>query len=396
MLGRTRSQLEGHAIVEVTHPDDLAKTTQAVRRRDGTGGLEKRYLHASGRPVWAALSYTVLDDPQLGGRYFLTHVEDITTRKESERALLEALERQQRGRRLLRAADLVRRDVISTVSHELRTPLTSIRGYVELLAEDSHLTEEERRMVDVVDRNTARLERLVEDLLLLGQVDRSAPPLVSEIRLDTLVVAAVDALEPQLAAHRLRLERVGLDTPCTVRAAGTSSTGRSPTCSPTPSSTPRRRHGLGDLVDHGRSGRADDRRHRRRHPGVRAAAALRPLYRGAAAVEIGAPGTGLGLAIVKGLVELNGGTVDVRWPSVTAPSSPSSSPPLHRLGPDRRKQPMSLILVVEDDDDIRDYLVLRLQRLGHDLVAAADGRSASSCPSAAVPTSSSPTGPCPG
>ena len=36
---------------------------------------------------------------------------------------------------------------------------------------------------------------------------------------------------------------------------------------------------------------------------------------------------------------------------------------------------MSLILVVEDDDDIRDYLVLRLERLGHDVVAAADGQS---------------------
>jgi DNA-binding response OmpR family regulator len=36
---------------------------------------------------------------------------------------------------------------------------------------------------------------------------------------------------------------------------------------------------------------------------------------------------------------------------------------------------MSLILVVEDDDDIREYLVLRLQRLGHDVVAAADGQS---------------------
>ena len=35
---------------------------------------------------------------------------------------------------------------------------------------------------------------------------------------------------------------------------------------------------------------------------------------------------------------------------------------------------MSLILVVDDDDDIRDYLVLRLQRLGHDVVSAADGQ----------------------
>ena len=239
LLGRTRSQLEGHAIVEVTHPDDLAKTTRAGVGGDGTGGLEKRYLHASGRPVWAALSYTVLDDPQFGGRYFLTHVEDITTRKESERALLEALERQQAAADSLRAADLVRRDVISTVSHELRTPLTSIRGYVELLAEDSHLTEEERRMVDVVDRNTARLERLVEDLLLLGQVDRSAPPPWSPRS------ASTRSSSRRWTPSNRSWPRTDYDSngsawtrPARSRATGTSSTGRSPTCSPTPSSTP--------------------------------------------------------------------------------------------------------------------------------------------------------------
>ena len=57
---------------------------------------------------------------------------------------------------------------------------------------------------------------------------------------------------------------------------------------------------------------------------------------------------------------------------------------------------MSLILVVEDDDDIRDYLVLRLERLGHDVVAAADGRSGLELAGSAVPTWSSPTGRCPG
>ena len=274
----------------------------------------------------------MLDDPQLGGRYFLTHVEDITTRKESERALLEALERQRAAADSLRAADLVRRDVISTVSHELRTPLTSIRGYVELLAEDSHLSEEERRMVDVVDRNTARLERLVEDLLLLGQVDRSAPPLVSEIRLDTLVVAAVDALEPQLAAHRLRLERVGLDTPCTVQsdrdqldraitnvlANAIKYTPDGGTVSVTLSTTGGRV--VLTIAD----------------TGVGIPESELPLlfdrfYRGAAAVEIGAPGTGLGLAIVKGLVELNGGTVAVRSAvghgSVFTIELPTATPP---------------------------------------------------------------------
>jgi DNA-binding response OmpR family regulator len=45
------------------------------------------------------------------------------------------------------------------------------------------------------------------------------------------------------------------------------------------------------------------------------------------------------------------------------------------LGDHPKETPMALILVVEDDDDVRDFLIFRLQRLGHDVVPAADGES---------------------
>ena len=65
-------------------------------------------------------------------------------------------------------------EFVSNVSHELRTPLTSISGYLELLAEDlkDRIDPEHAEMMQVMQRNSARLGTLIEDLLDLGRVER--------------------------------------------------------------------------------------------------------------------------------------------------------------------------------------------------------------------------------
>ena len=68
-----------------------------------------------------------------------------------------------------RRADQVRQDFVANVSHELRTPLTAIRGGVEALVEEDR--PEERRFVAIIARNSARMERLVSDLLRLARLD---------------------------------------------------------------------------------------------------------------------------------------------------------------------------------------------------------------------------------
>jgi two-component system, OmpR family, phosphate regulon sensor histidine kinase PhoR len=71
----------------------------------------------------------------------------------------------------LRRADRVRRDFVANVSHELRTPLTAVRGYVEALMEEPVEPEQRRMFLEVIDRHTARMERLVRDLLRLARLD---------------------------------------------------------------------------------------------------------------------------------------------------------------------------------------------------------------------------------
>ena len=71
----------------------------------------------------------------------------------------------------LRRADQIRRDFVANVSHELRTPLTAVRGYVEALRDDPADGENARRFLDIIWRQTTRMERMVTDLLRLARLD---------------------------------------------------------------------------------------------------------------------------------------------------------------------------------------------------------------------------------
>lgn len=61
------------------------------------------------------------------------------------------------------------REFLMSVSHELRTPLTAIRGYAEALADDMVDAEDLPRVGGVVSAESARLDRLVADLLDLAR-----------------------------------------------------------------------------------------------------------------------------------------------------------------------------------------------------------------------------------
>ena len=72
----------------------------------------------------------------------------------------------------LTEAEELERNFLMTVSHELRTPLTAIRGHVAALREGVFEDEELRdESLSVVAQETARLERLVGDVLDLAKLD---------------------------------------------------------------------------------------------------------------------------------------------------------------------------------------------------------------------------------
>ena len=99
-------------------------------------------------------------------------------------------------------------DFLAAVSHELRTPLTSIAGYIEILR-DLHagpLTAAQARMLDSVDRNTARLRYLIEDVLTLARIESgAATTAMTRVDLADVITAAVAALRPAAARKEVSL-----------------------------------------------------------------------------------------------------------------------------------------------------------------------------------------------
>ena len=66
------------------------------------------------------------------------------------------------------------REFVADASHELRTPLTVIRGQLEVLAAQENPSPDEVRRVDrLVQAEITRLRRLVDDLLILTQAERT-------------------------------------------------------------------------------------------------------------------------------------------------------------------------------------------------------------------------------
>lgn len=70
----------------------------------------------------------------------------------------------------LRQVETARSQFLGNVSHELKTPLTIIKGFVITLLKSPGMTEEWKRYLEFIDRETDRLSRLVDDVLNLARL----------------------------------------------------------------------------------------------------------------------------------------------------------------------------------------------------------------------------------
>jgi PAS domain S-box-containing protein len=221
LLGLPAEEFISHpeTAMQVIHPDDregVEASMEALRRNGGEYTQEFRVVHPDGRVLWIGDDATVVageDDKPLHVQGYLR---DITPLKDAEARQQAALEREQTANEKLRELGAMKDDFVALVSHELRTPLTSIRGYLELVLEgkSSGLSKEHGEFLGIVDRNAARLERLVDDLLFMARLGSGKLELaLQDTDLAALARESVGAATPRASAQAVKLECAVDDVP---------------------------------------------------------------------------------------------------------------------------------------------------------------------------------------
>ena len=99
-----------------------------------------------------------------------------------------------------------KKDFVSNVSHELRTPLTAIKGFVETL-QDTDNIDENQHYLNIINRHTDRVIRIVNDLLLLSKLEGTTDSLECEkVNLNDLIENIVKIFEHRLNEKNLALK----------------------------------------------------------------------------------------------------------------------------------------------------------------------------------------------
>ncbi len=105
-----------------------------------------------------------------------------------------------------RRLDRMKDSFLSAVSHELRTPLASIAGYLELLLDDTPDPATTHRFLSVMQRNSDRLRRVIDDLVLIARLNHEGIGLnLSTVDLADLTHQLVQTIHPLAAARQITM-----------------------------------------------------------------------------------------------------------------------------------------------------------------------------------------------
>jgi len=98
-------------------------------------------------------------------------------------------------------------EFVSSVSHEMKTPLAGIKAYVELLADGDAEDEETREeFLSVINGQTDRLQRLVDNLLNLARIEAGVVSVSKQHRsLNELLDEALHVVQPSAESKNIQL-----------------------------------------------------------------------------------------------------------------------------------------------------------------------------------------------
>lgn len=142
-------ELRGKTILEALRLHELEELVQRVQAEGQVFDYEIKLPDLSER--WLRVNAAVISNSAGEREGMILVFHDLTRLKQLERT---------------------REEFVANVSHELRTPLSLIKGYVETLLDGARDNPEvAERFLKIIERNTSRLDLLIQDLLTISALE---------------------------------------------------------------------------------------------------------------------------------------------------------------------------------------------------------------------------------
>ncbi len=184
----------------VLHPEDCAAGTRqfldAIEQHAALSG-RVRVLRADGEYRWIESSAVPLLDEKSDSaadfRGLIGVSMDVSDLVGAEQAL--------------RDADQRKDEFLAMLAHELRNPLAPIRNAVQILRNQCRADAFARKLQDIIDRQTAQMARMVDDLLDVSRISRGKLELrKGPVTLQQVIQGAVETSRPLIDQSRHQLE----------------------------------------------------------------------------------------------------------------------------------------------------------------------------------------------
>ncbi len=112
----------------------------------------------------------------------------------------------QKANQELESLDQLKTDFMLLVNHELKTPLTAITSFTQLLSEEK-LSPEQKLFVEKINKNTQRLQDLINDTLLITRLKTAAlQPHLEDIDMVKMIETLWNDLEKNFSGKKLKLK----------------------------------------------------------------------------------------------------------------------------------------------------------------------------------------------
>jgi PAS domain S-box-containing protein len=205
ILGYDPNELDGTSVFDLVHPDDIPGARKRMSQVTAEPGPTRRSLirmrHKNGSwRILEAVGTAMFDDPLVGG--IVVNARDVTERLALEQELLQAQKLQAVGR------------LAAGIAHDFNNLFTVVAGHSALLLEELELDDPRRADVEVIAEAAGRAAQLTRRLLAFNRSEDGEPRILDVNAAVSELAATVRPLVAEKIALRLDLGRETIHVRC--------------------------------------------------------------------------------------------------------------------------------------------------------------------------------------